>query len=201
LNLAGPDVRKWTQSGGYKLVFGIDPDVEAVSRANERIRQAGLLNIYQCVAAEDPAQVIWTLPEGFFDVCSSFFCLHLVPNLAAALGAIARVLKSGGKLIGTIPDSDRVSRLPVGDGPAFMLADGRCRFQLPPKSPYAARIGTQHVDEPALRGATLIQAADAAGFYLDFVGPFNSVVPVPSGLTQDDFALSSCYTAFCFFKK
>lgn len=66
-----------------------------VDMLRERVREAGLTNV-ECEAGD-----IYALkyPAGSFDAVVAANVLHLVPDLAGALAALARVLKPDGRLV------------------------------------------------------------------------------------------------------
>jgi len=81
---------------GVGEVHGVDPSPEMIELANERAKRAGLDVRFQNGVIED-----LPFPEGSFDLVTSSFMLHHLPDDLKRKGfsEIARVLRPGGRLL------------------------------------------------------------------------------------------------------
>lgn len=97
----GGDLLKWKIAGIYKPTC-IDPDQESLLELEKRAKTIGSLPNVQLGD-------ILTVEGGPFDVICYNFSLHYIaPRLEENVAAIARNLKPGGKLIGIVPDPNRL---------------------------------------------------------------------------------------------
>ncbi|MFE9404271.1 class I SAM-dependent methyltransferase [Streptomyces sp. NPDC006530] len=74
-------------------LIGVDPDPALLEVARARLGDRARF------AEGEASSVSRLFPPGTFDVVVLANCVHLVPDLAAALGAIGQVLKGGGRLV------------------------------------------------------------------------------------------------------
>jgi len=97
----GGDLQKWPTR---KLVC-LDPDVASVTEARERAKSMRLNPVFQ-------VGDICSVTGGPFDVICYNFSLHYIaasPELfEESIQAIIKNLKPGGRLIGIVPDPDRL---------------------------------------------------------------------------------------------
>ena len=97
----GGDLQKWPSR---KLVC-LDPDVASVAEARERAKSMRLTPIFQ-------VGDVRSVTGGPFDVICYNFSLHYIaasPELfEESIQAIINSLKPGGRLIGIVPDPDRL---------------------------------------------------------------------------------------------
>jgi len=99
-------------------VLGIDPVPRMIdhARAAEAERPTG------AVYAVDDAQILGTVPAGSAGWVTAGLALNNVPDLAAALGAIHRVLADRGHLVFTVPhpcfEAPHATWADAGDGAA-----------------------------------------------------------------------------------
>lgn len=97
----GGDLQKWP---GRKLVC-LDPDVASVAEARERAKSMRLNPVFQ-------VGDVLSVTGGPFDVICYNFSLHYIaasPELfEESIQAIIKNLKPGGRLIGIVPDPDRL---------------------------------------------------------------------------------------------
>jgi ubiquinone/menaquinone biosynthesis C-methylase UbiE len=97
----GGDLLKWKIAGIYEPTC-IDPDTESLAELKQRTKTIG---IRPKVQVGD----ILSVTGGPFDIICYNFSLHYIaPNLEANVAAISRNLKPGGKLIGIVPDPNRL---------------------------------------------------------------------------------------------
>jgi ubiquinone/menaquinone biosynthesis C-methylase UbiE len=91
---AGPAMRAIPAEVSY---IGVDLSPAMLRRARERATRRGLARaeFIEADAAAIP------LPAGFADLLFSFWGLHCFPDPAAALLEAARILKPGGRLVGS----------------------------------------------------------------------------------------------------
>jgi len=92
-----------------EAVWGIDPSLELQKRARVRAEKAGVDVEFIPLSGEQIP-----IESGFFDSVLVTYTLCTIPDVAAALREMARVLKPGGELIfaehGLSPDSDVARR-------------------------------------------------------------------------------------------
>ncbi|MCT9089772.1 class I SAM-dependent methyltransferase [Streptomyces sp. ASQP_92] len=74
-------------------LIGVDPDPALLKAARARLGDRARF------AEGEASSVSRLFPPGTFDVVVLANCVHLVPDLAAALGAIGQVLKGDGRLV------------------------------------------------------------------------------------------------------
>jgi ubiquinone/menaquinone biosynthesis C-methylase UbiE len=82
-------------AAGSGEVVATDYSLEMVTALDRRVRDAGAANV-RCEQAD-----LYTLrfDDGTFDAVVAANVLHLVPDLPAALAALRRVVKPGGKVV------------------------------------------------------------------------------------------------------
>ena len=85
----------WLEIFAAKIASGVGVDYSPEQLAKARQRLAGVRNVE--LRHEDATQL--TLPSARFDVVISFDTLVLIPDVDAALGQIARILRPGGAAI------------------------------------------------------------------------------------------------------
>lgn len=97
----GGDLQKWPRC---RLVC-LDPDVSALSEARERSKTMRMNPIFQIGDVR-------TVESGPFDIICYNFSLHYIADspeiFEESIKAIFKNLKPGGKLIGIVPDPDRL---------------------------------------------------------------------------------------------
>merc|ERR1719391_1864146 len=81
---------------GY--VLGVDISKEMIEHCERNYRETNLYFNRLNVESSD-SQAFCAEQDEKFDMVTSFFCLHWVPNQPAAVGAFGRLLKPGGKFL------------------------------------------------------------------------------------------------------
>lgn len=103
----GGDLHKWPNC----TVYGVDPDPESIEEAKKRAVECGYDNWAKFSVGD-----IHAAPIMSFDiVCYNFSFQYLfrsIEFLRSSLLQIANRLRTGGKLIGIVPDAAYISRLP-----------------------------------------------------------------------------------------
>lgn len=100
----GGDLQKWKAVNAY--IVGYDPCREYIEEARERVR---LMRMSQSVRFHI-GDIHAVTPGALFDViCYNFSIQYIVDSLTSSVEKIAHHIRSGGKLIGITPDSDRVN--------------------------------------------------------------------------------------------
>ncbi len=77
-------------------VTGIDLSPDMLERARERVRRSGLSNIDGLHEMDASAL---RLPDGSFDVAMAMYVMTVVPDPAAVMSELRRVVKPGGRII------------------------------------------------------------------------------------------------------
>lgn len=110
-------------------VWGLDPSIELQQRARSRAASAGVDVEFVGLSGEDIP-----IESEFFDTVVVTYTLCSIPDASRALGEMARVLKSGGRLLfsehGIAPDP-RVSRRQRAFDLWWSMLAGGCHLTRP----------------------------------------------------------------------
>lgn len=77
-------------------VTGIDLSPDMLARAEKRVKEQGLANV-EALIEMDAGKL--TFADGSFDSAVAMFVMTVVPDVAAVLGEMIRVVKPGGRIV------------------------------------------------------------------------------------------------------
>lgn len=177
----GGDLQKWAQAGAR--INMCDPEASALEEARRRAKNLGIsVNFYH--------GDIEACPKRKFDViCYNFSMQYIFESedlFHKSLRGIRDRARPGARLVGIIPDSDRVLRrtpLKMEDGSFFMLKPGAGRGAFGEKlfvyladTPYYTERGA--MSEPVAYKDLLVTHLERLGFRLEVWGPIGGTSAV-----------------------